>query len=202
MIFYNTGEVSFPMLIDSMFGKLENSKILDLYFDKHNNFKEIDDALIVIEKKRKTLRSHMLSHSFLSIKLRFDDSKSESEVIAATRKLSDNINSLYDDDLYIIALTLKSDTGKIESFLAVSDIEKTPEVPTTYYMSEHSVARMASWIFPEYHIKLDRRTDFYFSPLNDDMPLAYTGVSNAMITFSPKEQTEESPLDCDNTENV
>ena len=188
MIYYQltAPQLSFKQLIDAIFLHRIPTNIISLTFSNDSPVMSIQDALDLVEKKRKQL-SNTLRHNFLCLEIVYDLSCKTDTIVQLTNKVADAINSHLNNDAFILSLVYVDDAGKIHPTIILSDIEKSLPEPSERPLNYEELHEVIVNTLTNFHItNICMHALFQFD--GETHPLAYDGVIHLICNavFCPK----------------
>lgn len=176
MIFYQTTTqtVNNELLLDALLLHCKKPDIINLNFIGYPNVQTLEEALSIIETKRLKLHNPY-NHNFLCIHIRYIPNIVSEDAVEYTNKVANSLSKHFHNDLYIISLVYRDDSGILHSVIIISDIEKSLDMSTMNYLEPIEVQSIFANALQNFYISpAAHRALFSFNGI--DSELAYDGV--------------------------
>lgn len=175
--------LTMDLLSDAIFNKNTPNKIHYFNFFNHPEISTLENALLVIDKKRRTL-SNPNRHNFLCIEFTQSPNINLMIPVKSLEAVSASINAAFNDDLYIINLIYKDDANILHSVIVLSDIEKSLAKTSDTFLSAEIIHNIIVDALPDYQVEsLVSQSIFVFNGETEELP--YDGAFHLKCCMQP-----------------
>lgn len=178
MVFYQSTMdlITYEQLADAIFQNSNPVQIKEFHFKGYPGITTLNDALQIIDAKRKTLL-RPYQHSFLSMEVQYEGNNDVIEPYTLTTQIADSINAFFDYDIFLITLLYQDEQQKLHSVLILSDIEKSSDDVSTNYFSPTDLEKIITDTLPDYQLEDIFYTALYqFNGITAEAELPYDGI--------------------------